>query len=159
MRRVLACVDLTESSERVLACARSLAEPGGQLVILHVAAPEPDFVGYGVGPQSVRDTVALELRNEHRQVQQLAATLQAAGPSVTPLTVQGRAAEKILDHAERLDIDFIVLGTKGHSMLHDWVVGSVARDVVKGASRPIVLVPSRAAQSRARRAFASATEH
>jgi len=141
MRRVLACVDLTESSERVLGCARSLAEPDGQLVILHVAAPEPDFVGYGVGPQSVRQSVALELRNEHYQVQQLAAAVQAPGLSVTPLTVQGVAVEKILDHAERLAVDFIVLATKGHSALHDWVVGSVARGVVKSTSRPVVLVP------------------
>jgi hypothetical protein len=77
MRRVLACVDLTESSDRVLACARALTEPEGELVILHVAAPEPDFVGYCVGPQSVREAGALELRNEHRQVQQLAAACAA----------------------------------------------------------------------------------
>ena len=142
MRRVLACVDLTESSQRVLGCARGLCEPAGQLIILHVAAPEPDFVGYGVGPESVRHSVALELRSEHRQVQQLAATSRASGLLVTPLTVQGMAAEKILDHAERLEVDFIVLATKSHSMLHDWVVGSVARAVVKGACRPVVLVPS-----------------
>jgi nucleotide-binding universal stress UspA family protein len=141
MRRVLACVDLTESSERVLGCARSLCEPEGQLVVLHVAAPEPDFVGYGVGPQSVREAVALELRNEHRQVQELAAALQAPGLSVTPLTVQGTAVERILDHAERLDVGFIVLANKGHSSVHDWIVGSVARGVVKGANRPVVLVP------------------
>jgi nucleotide-binding universal stress UspA family protein len=141
MRRVLACVDLTESSERVLGCARGLCEPDGQLVILHVAAPDPDFVGYGVGPQSVRQSVALELRTEHSQVQRLAAALEAQGLAVTPLTVQGMAAEKIIDHAERLDVDFIVLATQGHSMIHDWIVGSVARGVVKGARRPVVLVP------------------
>jgi nucleotide-binding universal stress UspA family protein len=94
----------------------------------------------------VRQAVALELRNEHRQVQQLAAALQAPGLSVTPLTVQGAAVEKILDHAQRLDVDFIVLATKGHSALHDWVAGSAVPGVIKGATRPVVLVPVRAAK-------------
>jgi nucleotide-binding universal stress UspA family protein len=145
MRRILACVDLSESSALVLGCARGLCDSGGELVILHVAAPEPDFIGYGVGPQSVRDAVALELRQEHRQVQQMARDLEAPGLAVTPLTVQGAVAEKIIEHAERLAVDFIVLGAAGHGRLHDLIVGSALRGVIKGASTPVVLVPLRAA--------------
>ena len=32
--------------------------------LLHVAAPEPEFIGFGVGPQYIRDTRAEELRKE-----------------------------------------------------------------------------------------------
>jgi nucleotide-binding universal stress UspA family protein len=143
MRTALACVDLSESSDLVLGCAGRLFEREGQLIILHVAAPEPEFVGYGVGPQSVRQAVAWELRQEHRQVEQLARAMEADGLSVTPLTVQGMAIEKILDHAERLQVDFIVLASKGHGAMHDLIVGSVLRGVLKGACRPVVVVPWR----------------
>jgi nucleotide-binding universal stress UspA family protein len=144
MRRVLACIDLSEPSEAVLDCASGLAAPDGRLVILHVAAPEPDFVGYGVGPSSVRDSVASDLRREHRDVQELAHARAATGISVTPLVVQGAIVEKILDHATRLNSDFIVLASKGHSAMHDLVAGSVVRGVLQGAKVPVVVVPRHA---------------
>jgi nucleotide-binding universal stress UspA family protein len=144
MRCILACIDLSASSDLVIDCALGLCGPEGQLVLLHVADPEPDFVGYGTGPQSVRQAVALELRKEHREVQRRAKLLAARGLSVTPLTVQGAVVEKILDQAERLGVDFIVLASKRHSSVYDLIVGSVLRGVVKGATAPVVLVPSRA---------------
>jgi nucleotide-binding universal stress UspA family protein len=55
--------------------------------------------------------------------------------------VQGPVVEKILEHAERLASDFIVLYSKRHGALHDLFAGSVARGVLKGAAVPVVLVP------------------
>src|SRR5438045_3200567 len=91
-RRILACVDLSEASGAVIACACGLATPGGKLVILHVAAGEPDFVGYKAGPEVVRDEVAKDLRVEHLAVQRLADGVRDQGLDVTPLTVQGATA-------------------------------------------------------------------
>ena len=141
MHRILVCVDPAEPSDALLACARRLCEPDGELVILHVGAPDPDFVGYGIGPESVRQAVARELRSEHRQVQEMAKELAADGLSVTPLMVQGPVVEKILEHAARLASDFIVLYSKRRGALRDLIVGSVARGVVKGTVVPVVLVP------------------
>lgn len=143
MRRVLAGIDPQSPSEATLACARGLCDGGGELMLLHVAAPEPEFVGYGIGPETVRQAVALELRVEHRQLQDLAAGLRAEGVSVTPLMVQGPIVEKILDRAEHFAADFIVLGSKRHTILHDLIVGSVAQGVLRRAQVPVVLVPER----------------
>lgn len=142
MPRVLACVDPSEACEALLVVARDLCGPSGELVILHVGDPEPAFVGYGIGPDSVRRAVASELRSEHRHVQDMAKRLEAEGASVTPLMVQGPVAEKILEHAARLASDFIVLYSKRHGALHDLIAGSVARGVLKGATVPVVLVPA-----------------
>jgi len=144
MRRVLACVDLSESSEAVVECARELAAPDGALTILHVAAPEPDFVGYDPGPSSVRDNVARDLKREHQAVQQLAARVRTASLHVTPLTVQGMTVDRIAEHAGRLGVNWIVVASKGHGMLHDLVVGSVARELMRRATVPVVVVPFRA---------------
>jgi nucleotide-binding universal stress UspA family protein len=141
MRRILACVDPAEPCDALLACARRLCEPDGELVLLHVGAPEPDFVGYGIGPESVRQAVARELRTEHRQVQDMAKKLADDGVSVTPLMVQGAVVEEILAHSARLMSDFIVLYSKRRGALHELIVGSVARGVVNGAVVPVVLVP------------------
>lgn len=141
MPRVLACVDPAEPCQELIARARELCGPSGELVLLHVGAPEPDFVGYGIGPESVREAVAHELRSEHRQVQDMAKELEAEGVAVTPIMVQGPIAQKILEQAERLGSDYIVLYSKRHGALHDLIVGSVARGVLKGAAVPVVLVP------------------
>ena len=108
-------------------------QPGGRLVLLHVAAPDPDFVGYDIGPQSVRDQVALELRTEHRSVQALAETLQHSGLSVTALTVQGVVVERILEHATRLQAELIVLASKGRSAVAELFTGSTVHGVLRAA--------------------------
>jgi nucleotide-binding universal stress UspA family protein len=148
-RRILACVDLSAFSARVIDCARALAEPDGTLVILHVAAPDPEFVGYAAGPKSVRDAVAADLREEHRAVQSLADGVRSSGLTVTPLAVQGATTERIHEHAVRLDVDFVVIGSRSHGALHDLVVGSVVQGVLRGAATPVVVVPLPSTDARA----------
>jgi nucleotide-binding universal stress UspA family protein len=142
MRTVLACVDLSATSDAVLTCARWLAQPTGHIVLLHVAAPDPDFVGYGIGPQTVRNEVAHELRAEHRHVQALAATVEDNGLSVTPLTVQGVVVERILEHAVRLNADLIVVASKGRSALAELIAGSTVHGLLRAATLPVVVVPA-----------------
>lgn len=141
MRRVLACVDLSESSDLVVGCARDLTLPDGELVVFHVGAPDPDFVGYAAGPGHVRDTVAAELRDEHRALARLVDGARREGIGVTPLMVQGATAEKILEHAGRLRSDLVVVGSRGHGALHDLLVGSVVRELLRAAKVPVVVVP------------------
>lgn len=44
-----------------------------------MAAPNPDFVGLEVGPQYIRDNVAEELKEDHREIQEFAESLRMAG--------------------------------------------------------------------------------
>ncbi|HVY46429.1 MAG TPA: universal stress protein [Minicystis sp.] len=145
MRRVLACLDLdqTKTNDSLLACARELAGPGGEIVILHVAPPDPEFLGYDFGPQVVRDQAAMELRKEHKTVQEIAAKVRESGAQVLPLTVQGVIVDAILEHAERLPASFIVLSSPGHWAVHDLVVPSTVRGVLQKSKVPVVVVPIR----------------
>jgi nucleotide-binding universal stress UspA family protein len=118
-----------------------LAAPDGELVLLHVAAPEPDFIGYEVGPPSVRDAVAGTLRQAHRRVQELAAQSASAGLRVTPLTVQGMTGDRILDHARRLQADMIAIASHGHGAVHELLAGSLLHELLRGAAVPVVVVP------------------
>jgi nucleotide-binding universal stress UspA family protein len=142
----MACIDLSATSDDVLACARRLTQPAGRLVLLHVAAPDPEFVGYDVGPASVREEVAGELRTEHRRVQALAAALDDSGLTVTPLTVQGVVVDRILEHAARLAVDLIVVASKGRSAVAELFAGSTVHGLLRAATVPVVVVPVRATQ-------------
>ena len=50
MKEILAAVDFSDYSDAVVSRAASLALAfGANVTLLHVAAPDPDFVGYGIG--------------------------------------------------------------------------------------------------------------
>lgn len=84
MKNIVVAVDFSEETERVIEAARELASAfSAKLWLVHAAAPDPDFVGYRAGPQSVRDAVANELREEHRLLQQLADGLRGTGIDTT----------------------------------------------------------------------------
>ena len=46
----------------------------------------------------------------------------------------------IIDVANRLKVDLIVLGSKGQSELGQYLIGSVANKVVQYAAKPVMVV-------------------
>jgi nucleotide-binding universal stress UspA family protein len=143
MERILACVDHAAGTERVVAQAADLAErTGSTLHLLHVAPAEPEWVGWDPGPPSVRDAVAGELREAHRRTQALADTLRARGLEVVPRTVQGPAVEGILEQARALAPDLLVVGAHRRGRIRELFVGSVARQLVRHAAVPVLVVPA-----------------
>ena len=70
MKNLLVTVTFEEKETSVLlAKAMSIAEKfGSKIWLVHIAAPDPDFVGYEVGPQYIRDHRADELKKQHNLV-------------------------------------------------------------------------------------------
>ncbi len=144
MSTILVPVDFSDITTRVMDVAADLAKTmSSEVVLLHVAAPDPEFVGYGPGPQSVRDAVAGEIREEHKHIQAYERELVGRGLKASALLIQGYPGEKILAEARRLQASFIVMGSHGHSMLRHLLVGSVTDGVLRNAPCPVVVVPTR----------------
>lgn len=142
--RLLVPLDLSSATERVLATAIKLSRAmHANVFLLHVAAPEPDFVGYGAGSPAVRDQVAHEHREEHRQLQAHAQALRDLGVDCTALLIQGPTADTILKEAERLGADLILMATHGHGAMFDLLVGSISHAVLRQGRVPVVMVPVR----------------
>lgn len=142
---VLVPVDLSEVSLRVTDGACFLTKRiGARVVLLHVEPPDPDFVGYEVGPPAVRDAVSREIHKNNDRLHELRDSLRAEGVEAESLLIQGPVVEKIIEESDRLDADYIVIGSHGHSALYDLVVGSVCDGVVRRATRPVVVIPRNA---------------
>ena len=140
---ILIAVDMSPVTKRVMASARMLARAmDAHAYLLHVAEPEPDFVGFDAGPDVVRDQMAAEFRREHRQIQALAADLRSDGLEATALLVQGAIVETILNEAERQDAAMIVLGSHGRGAVVELLVGSACEGIVRKSTRPVLVVPS-----------------
>jgi len=141
--KLLVAVDLSESTERVVTKAEELAKGlSAKVWLLHVAEPDPDFVGLGMGPQAVRDATAKDRHGEHRQIQAIADELRQAGVPTTALLVQGATAQTILTEASRLDVDMIVMGSHGRGAMVRLLVGSVSEAVLYKSTWPVLVVPT-----------------
>jgi nucleotide-binding universal stress UspA family protein len=142
MKAIVVCIDFSDASPAVLdAAARLAAATSSPLHLVHVGAPDPAFVGYAAGPETVRDTVAHALRDEHTQLHELASSCSARGIDAHPVMVRGAFAASILEAVARLDADLVVLGSHGHSAVRDLLTGSVTASVLRKARVPVLVVP------------------
>ncbi len=144
MESILVALDFSEVTEKLLSQACSLASAfAGTLRLVHVAAPDPEFVGFEVGPQSVRDQRAETLRKEHRLLQELADRVRRRGIETKAILVEGPTVETILAQADKEKADLIVTGSHGHGALYTTLLGSVSEGVLRGARCPVLVVPAR----------------
>lgn len=144
IERILVCVDFSEVSDAVVEHAKAVAAlAGAEARVLHVAAPNPDFVGFEAGPDTVRNQVAQALRDEHRALEVIAKSFSEANVRAAPLMVQGPTAATILEQIHRFRADLVVLGSHGHGALHHLLAGSVAEEVLRKCPVPVLVVPSR----------------
>ena len=141
--KLLVGVDLSESTEKVVKKVAELAKAlSARVWLLHVAEPEPDFVGFELDPKCIRDSRSKIFRREHHQIQDIADRLRNAGLDTTALLVQGATAETILKEASKLDVDMIVLGSHGRGATYQLIVGSVSEGVLHASECPVLIVPT-----------------
>lgn len=142
MKNILVALDIDSDAQKLLGKACQLAEKFGSKVwIVHIAAPDPDFVGYEAGPQFVRENRAGELREEHKALQKFAADLTERGIVSESLLIQGPTVEMILKEAAKLNADLIIMGFQEHDFLYKALKGSTTSEVIKNSGIPLLVVP------------------
>lgn len=142
--KLLVAVDLPAASGRVVdAAAKAARLAGAEVFVLHVAEPEPDFMGFEAGPEVVRGQIAEEFRRQHREVQALAEGVRQTGIAATALLIRGPTVETTLKEAERLGADLIVVGSHGRSAVYDVLVGRYSAGILRRSPIPVLVVPTR----------------
>jgi len=142
MKNFLVALDMKPSDALLLDQTAFLAEKcGAKIWMVHVASPDPDFVGFEMGPKYIRDFVADELRAEHRQLQGYAETLQSRSLEAEGLLIQGPTIDMIEAEIQKLNIDLLVLGSHKHSFLYETFIGTTAMKIIREISIPMMIVP------------------
>lgn len=67
-------------------------------------------------------------------------TLEANAHSVTTALISGSVERALCDYRAAQDIDLLVMGAYGHSVIRRFLVGSVTTSVIRNASAPILLL-------------------
>lgn len=152
MKTVLAAIDFSPVSRRIVAAALELARAiGGRVILLHVVHP-PAFAAE-IAPllgDVIQLTGEVE-RGARRRLKRLQDRLLVQGATVATLCRQGAPAEEILGRATEEGADYIVLGSHGHTAFHDLVSGSTTSRVLKRAAVPVVVVPAQSVRTARRK--------
>ncbi len=142
MKNILTGIDFHENTVRLLDQTFELARATGSKVwLVHVAAPDPDFVGFEPGPQVVREERARELSDERKLLDEYAGKMREQGVDTEALLIPGATTESLLKKASELDIDLMILGKHDHGALYEAFHGSTATKIPKKVNIPVLLVP------------------
>src|SRR6202008_383352 len=114
---------------------------GSKVWVLHIAEPEPDFVGNEAGPRYIRVLKAKEFRHEHKLVQKYTERLKIKKLRTDGLLIQGATVEMILQEITRLKIDFVIIGHRKHSLLYKMFFPSTDTAIIKKSKVPVLVIP------------------
>jgi nucleotide-binding universal stress UspA family protein len=161
MKRLLVPIDFSDATLRVIDLTRQLARAlDAEIHLVHVkelsAAPAPGTLEYGLAgmpelaPMSGVPVPGLdpmpqpipETQDQKSMLARWQTEIAQDGIKVTLHEPTGSVADEILDQADAIEADFIVMGTHGHGAMHHLLVGSATKGVLKHATRPVLLVPS-----------------
>ena len=147
METILVPTDFSDDAQSALEAAVDLAKKFGSRIVLmhayHIDLPwvSPAFGGDVVLPQRF----FLDLREQVTgQVERLAAELaEKEGIEVAGIAVDLPPGMGIVEEAERLSVDLIVMGTRGLTGIKHVALGSTAERVVRKAGCPVLTVKAK----------------
>lgn len=133
-KRIMVALDHSDVDDVLLAHAEGLAKALGSVLVL-----------YRVAHYHTRDSRTHEMSEAEEYLAKLEERIKASGVNCETAIGQGEPAHAISEDAESLRCDLIAMGTHGHSSLLRFVLGSVAEDLKRISSIPILIVPRRSA--------------
>jgi len=134
MNKILIGFDGSEGAEQALNRALTLIDEFGELILLAVVPSKSDktFVD-----QNMYDNLKQKADN---LIKNVIKDLGKNNFEIKGIVEKGDPSAKIIDIANKLKVDLIVLGSKGTSELGHFPLGSVANRVVQYAAKPVMVV-------------------
>ncbi|MDD5757668.1 MAG: universal stress protein [Desulfobulbaceae bacterium] len=141
VKKILVPVDFSDNSQKVFGEATTVAQKfGAELVCIFVVQSFEDYSGFFVPHMPViQFQEEMQVSAEKKMADFLEENLPS-GLAASSKIVVGDVGEAIVAFAAQEKIDMIVMGTHGYKGLERVLFGSVAEQVVKTASCPVLTV-------------------
>jgi nucleotide-binding universal stress UspA family protein len=134
MKKILVGYDGSEGSEHAMNRAILLLDQYGELILLAVI-PSPSNMTF-VDTEMYK-TVR---KKAEKIISDVVIDIGKQDFIVTTIVEEGDPAAIIIDIASKLNVDLIVLGSRGTSEFGHYPIGSVANKVVQYAHKPVMVV-------------------
>jgi len=138
IKTILCALDFSEVSPKVAAYAKTLAEVcGAKIIALYVAPSLTQYVEFHVQASYIDDFVTGIVHGASDTMDTFLKDYFSGVPAEGRV-VTGYAAEEIVNAAEEMKADMIVLGTHGRRGIDKFLFGSVAEKVIKTSPVPVL---------------------
>lgn len=143
MKTIVALVDFTEVTSKILDITRTLASAlRSKVVLLHVVPPMPVVATFGADAPAIPEPPSQEeVDAQKAKLQTLLDSLTKYGIEATALQFEGPVVATVMDELEKLDADLVIMGSHHHSALYNFFIGSVATELLKRLPFPALVVP------------------
>jgi nucleotide-binding universal stress UspA family protein len=139
--KILVPLDGTQLAERAVQHAEEIGERAKAEIIFFQAVQNP-IRSYPLAAGQTEETKATQEVTDKASayLQKVASPLKARGIRARCVVRVGEPKGKILEEAQKEDVDLIVMSTHYHGELYKAAVGSIAEKVLYGTKRPVLLV-------------------
>jgi nucleotide-binding universal stress UspA family protein len=139
-KSVLAATDFSDSGKEAVATAVALVKrSGGTLAVLSVTERPPMFP-HSFHERHSEDPDELWSRQARTSMKALVKRLRRQLPETRGFVRVGTPWKEIVELAEELEVDAIVVGSRGLSAIRRLLLGSTAENVVRHAPCPVLVV-------------------
>lgn len=138
--KILVATDGSPYSDKALDAAIVLAKAfNSTLYIIHVV--EEDKVALAASTMPVMANLIEDMVRIGNEILNKAKDKAInAGVKAEVILARGNAADKILETADNLNVDLIVVGSRGLRGLARFLLGSVSEKVVRHSNRPVMVI-------------------
>jgi nucleotide-binding universal stress UspA family protein len=140
MERILIAIDGSPASHEAVEFGVELAaEQNAAVIFVHVVRPLDvvPMACFGMAAGARPHDVTEE---ERQPLVEARAVAEQRGVRATTKLLAGDTVDEIVACADNLDVDLIVIGSRGHGTLTSALLGSVSRGVVSESKRPVLII-------------------
>lgn len=142
MQKIIVPIDFSNGTEQTVGKAIQMAKAfSSSIYLVHVEPPIQDSSGRDNGDPI--DEMANDYPDETEKLNALAKKVRDDGIETHAIFIEGVPSLSILDVAQKVSADLIVMGTHGHGVVTGLFLGGVSQAVVKKSECPVMLVPTR----------------
>jgi nucleotide-binding universal stress UspA family protein len=143
IRKILVAVDGSNPSFKAGDYAIDLAKKhDAELIVLYIVSPVPSsqFEFANIGRMREIEKMEMEKAEQEADKVKLKAVEKKVSVKTAVLYKYTNVVKEIVEYAEQMEIDMIVIGSRGMTGLKRMLLGSVAEGVVTYAHCPVLVV-------------------
>jgi nucleotide-binding universal stress UspA family protein len=141
--KIMVPLDGSELAECILPHVETFIKRYHAREVVFLRAVEPLLYYYGesyFNKEALEESESDRIASAKDYLNQVISRLEHDGTKMYSEVLIGRAAESLVDHGVKNNIDLIIIATHGRSGISRWVVGSIADKVLRSSNIPVLMV-------------------